>query len=49
MGTRPPTSQTEERLEERKKYIVDTILQPNTTFHITPSMLCMEEIVGQTP
>jgi len=25
------------------------ILQLNTTFHITPSMMCTDEIMGQTP
>jgi hypothetical protein len=23
--------------------------QPSSTFHVTPNMLCMDEIVGQTP
>jgi hypothetical protein len=49
MGTGPSTLQTEERLEEGERDTVHTIPQPNTTFHITPSMLRMDEIVGQTP
>jgi hypothetical protein len=28
---------------------IHTILQLSETFQITPSMLCMDEIVGQTP
>jgi hypothetical protein len=49
MGTGPPTSQIEERLEEGEKDTVHTISQSNETFHITPSMLHMDEIMGQTP
>jgi hypothetical protein len=48
-GTEPSAPQTEERVEEEEQDPVHTILQSNTTFHITPSMLCMDEIVGQTP
>jgi hypothetical protein len=46
MGTGPSTSQTEERLEEGERDTVHTISQPNATFHITPSMLRMDEIMG---
>jgi hypothetical protein len=38
-----------ERLEEGERDTVHTIPQPSATFHITPSMLCMDEIVGKTP
>jgi hypothetical protein len=48
-GTGPSTPQTEERVEEEERDPVHTILQPNTTFHITPSMLRMDEIMGKTP
>jgi hypothetical protein len=48
-GTKPSTPQTKERVEEEEQDPVHTILQPNTTFHITPMMLHMDEIVGQTP
>jgi hypothetical protein len=49
MGTGPSTPQTGERPEEGERDTVHTIPQPSATFHITPSMLCMDEIVGQTP
>jgi hypothetical protein len=35
-------------MEEEERDLVHPILQPNATFHITPSMLRMDEIVGQT-
>jgi hypothetical protein len=46
MGTGPLGLQTKEIMEEGERDIVHTIPQPNMTFHITPSMLHMEEIVG---
>jgi hypothetical protein len=49
IGTGPSTSQTGERPGRRERDTVHTIPQPSATFHITPSMLCMDEIVGQTP
>jgi hypothetical protein len=36
-------------MEEEEQDPFHTILQPNATFHITPSMLCMDDIVGKTP
>jgi hypothetical protein len=38
-----------ERVQEEERDSVQAILQPHVTFHITPSMLRMDEIVGQTP
>jgi hypothetical protein len=40
-----------QRKEWKKKNEIQSIhyCTPNTTFHITPSMLRMDEIVGQTP
>jgi hypothetical protein len=49
MGTRPSTPQIEERLEEGERDTVHKIPQLNATFHITPIMLRMDEIVGQKP
>jgi hypothetical protein len=49
MGIGPSKSQKEERPEEGEHDIVHTIPQPSETFHITPSMLCMDVIVGKTP
>jgi hypothetical protein len=48
-GTKPSTPQIEERVEVEERDPVHPLLQPNATFHITPSMLRMDEIVGQTP
>jgi hypothetical protein len=42
-------SQTEGKPESSERDIVHTIPQPISTFHVTPSMLRMDEIVGQTP
>jgi hypothetical protein len=36
-------------VQEEDQQTYKGILQPNTTFHINPSMLHMDEIVGQTP
>jgi hypothetical protein len=47
--TRPSTSQTREGLKEGERDTIHTILQPSATFHITPIMLCMDEIMGQKP
>jgi hypothetical protein len=47
-GIEPSAPQTEERMEEEERDPVHPILQPNTTFHIIPSMLRMDEIMGQT-
>jgi hypothetical protein len=46
MGTRPSSPQEGERLEGGKHNTVHTIPQLSATFHITPSMLCMDEIMG---
>jgi hypothetical protein len=46
MGIRPSSSQEGERMEEEKHNIVHTILHPSATFHITPSMLHLDEILG---
>jgi hypothetical protein len=32
-----------------KQDMIQTISQASSTFHVTPRMLCMDEIVGQTP
>jgi hypothetical protein len=48
-GIEPSTSQTEGRVKEEDRQSDKGILQPHVTFHINPSMLCMDEIVGQTP
>jgi hypothetical protein len=36
-------------VQEKEQESVQEILQPHVTFHINPSMLRIEEIVGQTP
>jgi hypothetical protein len=41
-----PTPQTEGRVQEEERESVQEILQPYVTFHINPSMLHMDEIVG---
>jgi hypothetical protein len=48
-GIEPSTPQTEGRVQEEDRQTDKGILQPHTTFHINPSMLRMDEIVGQTP
>jgi hypothetical protein len=48
-GIEPSTPQTEGRVQEEERESVQAILQPHVTFHINPSMLHMDEIVGQTP
>jgi hypothetical protein len=45
----PATSQTEEKLEEGKHDTLHTIPQSSATFHNTPNMLRMDEIVEKTP
>jgi hypothetical protein len=49
IGTGSSTSQTGEEPEASERDTVHTIPQPSETFHITPSMLRMDEIMGQTP
>jgi len=46
MGIGPLAPHIEERSEEGEHDTVHTILQLSTTFHITPSMLRMDEIMG---
>jgi hypothetical protein len=48
-GLEPLAPQTEGRVQEEERESVQAILQPHVTFHINPSMLRMDEIVGQTP
>jgi hypothetical protein len=48
-GLEPLAPQTEGRVQEEERESVQEILQPHVTFHINPSMLRMDEIVGQTP
>jgi hypothetical protein len=45
-GTEPSAPQTEERVEVEERDLFHPLLHLNATFHITPSMLCMDEIVG---
>jgi uncharacterized coiled-coil DUF342 family protein len=49
IGTGSSTSQTGGEPEASERDTVHTIPQPSATFHITPSMLRMDEIVGKTP
>jgi hypothetical protein len=49
IGTGSSTSQTGEEPEASERDTVHTIPQPSATFHITPSMLRMDEIMGKTP
>jgi hypothetical protein len=48
-GIEPSTPQTEERVEVEERDPVHSLPHANTTFYITPSMLRMDEIMGQTP
>jgi hypothetical protein len=48
-GIEPSTSQIEGRVQEEERESFQAILQPHEIFHINPSMLRMDEIVGQTP
>ena len=48
-GIESSTPQIEGRVQEEERELVQAILQPHVTFHINPSMLCMDEVVGQTP
>jgi hypothetical protein len=45
-GTKPSAPKIEERVEEEERDPVHPMLQSNSTFHITPSMLRMDKIVG---
>jgi hypothetical protein len=49
IGARSSTFHTGEELEARERDTVNTILQLSETFHITPNMLHMDEIMGKTP
>jgi hypothetical protein len=43
------TSQTGKEPEVGERDTIHTIPHPSATFHITPNMLCMDDIMGQTP
>jgi hypothetical protein len=47
--TGPSTSQIGGEPGASEQDTVQTIAQPSSTFHVTPSMLRMDEIMGQTP
>jgi hypothetical protein len=48
-GLKPLAPQLEGRVQEEERESVQAIMQPHITFHINPSMLHMDEIVGHTP
>jgi hypothetical protein len=45
----PATSQAGAKAVSSEQDMIQTIAQASSNFHVTPSMLCMDEIVGQTP
>jgi len=45
----PTTSQTGAKAGSSEQDKIQMKAQPSSTFHVTPSMLCMDEIMGQTP
>jgi hypothetical protein len=45
----PTTSQTGAKAGSSEQDRIQTTTQPSSTFHVTPNMLRMDEIVGQTP
>jgi hypothetical protein len=48
-GIEPSTPQTNERVEVEERDPVHSMPHANTTIYITPKMLHMDEIMGQTP
>jgi hypothetical protein len=48
-GLEPLALHPEGRVQEEEHELVQAIMQPHITFHINPSMLHMDEIVGHTP
>jgi hypothetical protein len=45
----PSTSHIEGKVGSNDQDRIQMTTQPSSTFHVTPSMLCMDEIMGQTP
>jgi len=48
-GIEPSTPQTNDRVEVEEQDLVHSLPHTNTMVYITPSMLCMDDIVGKTP
>jgi hypothetical protein len=49
VGTVPSTSQIGGEVGSSEQDRIQMTTQPSSTFHVTPNMLCMDEIVGKTP
>jgi hypothetical protein len=45
----PATLEARAKVAPSEHGRIQTIIQARPTFHVTPSMLCMDEIKGQTP
>jgi hypothetical protein len=45
----PATSEEKSKAIPNEQDIIQTITHVSSTFHITPNMLCMDDIVGQKP